>query len=322
MFMFPPEPEEVWHHGLHWRLCRGLPPALERKSGENQDHQELGEPSVESDLPVQGGQVPFKSKTGYNFGLRSLEARLNSRRCTCSSLTGTGWAKMTHLAKSSSTWPTLTSPTPRRSGDNYRNTREKYGDWYDEIVLKHNNLQPKPIDMSHPSIPSSQHSVSSLPRQVRTMFPHLILNSWQLSSILYVRIPAPAAQAALMTRMPRRKARSLRGHPRSITGLLMIGTITASRLLWWNARWGFIICKNCHDIIILKDLKKADILTGKADPYVQVHLLPGSHEVVKTKVVKKNYNPMFNETFTFPVSTTDVDTKTVVLQVKLRKNYR
>ena len=67
-------------------------------------------------------------------------------------------------------------------------------------------------------------------------------------------------------------------------------------------------------------MKKADILTGKADPYVQVHLLPGSHEVVKTKVVKKNYNPMFNETFTFPVSNTDVETKTVVLQV-LRKNY-
>ena len=56
-------------------------------------------------------------------------------------------------------------------------------------------------------------------------------------------------------------------------------------------------------------------MTGKADPYVQVHLLPGSHEMVKTKVVKKNYNPMFNETFTFPVSSTDVATKTVVLQV-------
>ena len=65
-------------------------------------------------------------------------------------------------------------------------------------------------------------------------------------------------------------------------------------------------------------MKKADILTGKADPYVQVHLLPGSHDLVKTKVVKKNYNPMFNETFTFPVSSTDVATKTVVLQVKLR----
>ena len=61
-------------------------------------------------------------------------------------------------------------------------------------------------------------------------------------------------------------------------------------------------------------MKKADILTGKADPYVQIHLLPGNHEVVKTKTIKKNYNPMFNETFTFPVSVTDVVSKTVVLQ--------
>ena len=67
-------------------------------------------------------------------------------------------------------------------------------------------------------------------------------------------------------------------------------------------------------------MKKADIMT-KADPYVQVHLLPGNHEAVKTKVVKNNYNPMFNETFTFSVPTADVDTKTVVLQVKLRSFF-
>ena len=67
----------------------------------------------------------------------------------------------------------------------------------------------------------------------------------------------------------------------------------------------------------LKDLKKADIMT-KPDPYVLVHLLPGNHEAFKTKVVKNNYNPMYNETFTFSVPTADIDTKTVVLQVKLR----
>ena len=55
---------------------------------------------------------------------------------------------------------------------------------------------------------------------------------------------------------------------------------------------------------------------GKADPYVQVHLLPGSHEVCKTKVVKNNIkNPGWSETFTFPVSVTDIVSKTVVLQV-------
>ena len=63
-------------------------------------------------------------------------------------------------------------------------------------------------------------------------------------------------------------------------------------------------------------MKKADIMT-KPDPYILVHLLPGNNEAVKTKVVKNNYNPMYNETFTFSVPTADVDTKTVVLQVKL-----
>ena len=41
-------------------------------------------------------------------------------------------------------------------------------DYYNNI--KHHYFKPKPIDMSHPSIPSSQHTVSSLPRQVRTLF--------------------------------------------------------------------------------------------------------------------------------------------------------
>ena len=62
-------------------------------------------------------------------------------------------------------------------------------------------------------------------------------------------------------------------------------------------------------------MKKSDLL-GKADPYVQVHLLPGNHEVCKTKVVKNNIkNPGWSETFTFPVSVTDIVSKTVVLQV-------
>ena len=56
-------------------------------------------------------------------------------------------------------------------------------------------------------------------------------------------------------------------------------------------------------------------MMGKVDPYVMVHLLPGSHEVGKTKVMKKSYDPEYNETFTFPISVTDVVSKTVVLQV-------
>ena len=48
-------------------------------------------------------------------------------------------------------------------------------------------------------------------------------------------------------------------------------------------------------------LKKMDTF-GKSDPFVRVYLLPGVHDVVKTEVIKKNLNPVFNEMFKFPVS--------------------
>ena len=51
------------------------------------------------------------------------------------------------------------------------------------------------------------------------------------------------------------------------------------------------------NVIECKDLKKADVGLGKIDPYVQVYLLPGQFETVKTKPQKKNYNPLFDETF-------------------------
>ena len=57
------------------------------------------------------------------------------------------------------------------------------------------------------------------------------------------------------------------------------------------------------------------MLMSKVDPYVQVYLLPGSYDIAKTKVVKKNFNPQFNETFTYPISVTDVVSMTVVFQV-------
>ena len=43
-----------------------------------------------------------------------------------------------------------------------------------------------------------------------------------------------------------------------------------------------------------------DIL-GKSDPFVRVYLLPNNHKELKTKVVKKNLNPVFNESFKFVV---------------------
>ena len=37
---------------------------------------------------------------------------------------------------------------------------------------------------------------------------------------------------------------------------------------------------------------------GTSDPYVMVTLQPGAaHSVLKTEVIKKNLNPVFNETF-------------------------
>ena len=63
-----------------------------------------------------------------------------------------------------------------------------------------------------------------------------------------------------------------------------------------------------------KDLKKMDIL-GKSDPFVRVFLMPGNHKELKTKVIKKNLNPLFNEVFKFVISLDEVKRKTVVFQV-------
>ena len=50
-----------------------------------------------------------------------------------------------------------------------------------------------------------------------------------------------------------------------------------------------------------KQLKKMDIL-GKSDPFVQILLIPGKHVEMKTKVIKKNLNPVFDEIFKYVVS--------------------
>ena len=48
-------------------------------------------------------------------------------------------------------------------------------------------------------------------------------------------------------------------------------------------------------------MKKAD-LSGKPDPYVLVNLLGGGMKEIKTKTIKGNTNPVWNETFRFNVS--------------------
>ena len=37
------------------------------------------------------------------------------------------------------------------------------------------------------------------------------------------------------------------------------------------------------------------------DPYVRVFLMPGTHNELKTKVMKNNLNPTFNDEFSFVV---------------------
>ena len=53
-------------------------------------------------------------------------------------------------------------------------------------------------------------------------------------------------------------------------------------------------------VVECKNLKKMDTF-GKSDPFVRVYLLPGTHEELKTEVVKKNLNPVFNANFSFKV---------------------
>ena len=69
-------------------------------------------------------------------------------------------------------------------------------------------------------------------------------------------------------------------------------------------------------VVECKGLKKMDIL-GKSDPFVRVFLMPGKHNEQKTKVIKRNINPVFDEDFKFLVSSklTSVMKKTVVFRV-------
>ena len=61
---------------------------------------------------------------------------------------------------------------------------------------------------------------------------------------------------------------------------------------------------NVH-VMECQNLKKMDTF-GKSDPYVKVYLLPGSFDIMKTDVIKKNLNPYFNAMFRFNVITSEI----------------
>ena len=54
-------------------------------------------------------------------------------------------------------------------------------------------------------------------------------------------------------------------------------------------------------VVQCQNLPKKDIL-GASDPFVRVFLMPGTHAELKTKVVKKELNPTYNDEFSFVVS--------------------
>merc|ERR1711892_921095 len=67
-------------------------------------------------------------------------------------------------------------------------------------------------------------------------------------------------------------------------------------------------------VVQCQNLPKKDIL-GASDPFVRVFLMPGPHAELQTKVVKKELNPTYNDEFSFVLSPTDVQKKTIVFQV-------
>merc|ERR1719336_2177217 len=68
-----------------------------------------------------------------------------------------------------------------------------------------------------------------------------------------------------------------------------------------------------HVTVVSASLPKKGM--GKVDPYVRVYLMPGTHMELKTKIVKNNLNPVYNDEFSFVLSPNDVRKKTIVFQV-------
>ena len=50
-----------------------------------------------------------------------------------------------------------------------------------------------------------------------------------------------------------------------------------------------------------KNLNKTDHLEN-CDTYVRTFCMPGTHQELKTKIVKNTLNPVFNDEFSFVVS--------------------
>ena len=51
-------------------------------------------------------------------------------------------------------------------------------------------------------------------------------------------------------------------------------------------------------VVECSQLKRIDLF-DKCNPFVRVYLLPGNHDVMKTKVIKKSLNPVFKKKIMF-----------------------
>ncbi|KAI1298742.1 Synaptotagmin 1 [Halotydeus destructor] len=67
-------------------------------------------------------------------------------------------------------------------------------------------------------------------------------------------------------------------------------------------------------VIQAEDLPALD-MGGTSDPYVKVYLLPEKKKKYETKVHRKTLNPIFNETFIFKVTYSEITSKTLVFAV-------
>lgn len=52
-------------------------------------------------------------------------------------------------------------------------------------------------------------------------------------------------------------------------------------------------------VVKCRDLPAKDSNTGSSDPYVKLQLLPDKQHKVKTRVLRKTRNPVYDEDFTF-----------------------
>merc|ERR1711892_1063362 len=84
--------------------------------------------------------------------------------------------------------------------------------------------------------------------------------------------------------------------------------------LRYKIRYDHSLGKLHVTVVECQNLPKKDLI-GSIDPYVKVFLMPGNHADLKTKSLKKDQNPSFNDEFSFVIDVANAQKKTIVYQV-------